>query len=344
MFDVDVRLHVPAGGCLAVFGPNGAGKSTMLSALAGLIPLRRGEVLLDDRLLEQAGRIRERPERRRITLLEQKPRLFPHLTVGQNVAFGPRAQGVGRAEAMRRSSEWLERIGLAGRAGARPHELSGGQQQRVAVARAFAAEPRVLLLDEPFSALDAESGPAVRRLLAEELARTGTTSVLVTHELADAWRWADECLVLERGQVVDDGSPEDLATRPRHPFTAALAGYCVVSGTWRDGALVVAGLPLPGAPDALLSPASPAFGIVAPRDVVVSATTGRLRTALRSVSSHAGTVRLESTTGLAAEVSLGDALALLGNRMPEPGDELWFTPQSMRVIAADREPDVGHGV
>jgi molybdate transport system ATP-binding protein len=338
LFDLDMRLDVAAGGCLAVFGPNGAGKSTMLAALAGLIPLQSGEVRLDGRVLEQAGRVRLRPEQRRVTLLEQKPRLFPHLTVRQNIEFGPRAQGRGRREAFRAATEWLTRIGLAEKADARPHELSGGQQQRVAVARAFAADPRVLLLDEPFSALDAESGPAVRRLLSEELARTGTTSVLVTHELADAWPWADDCLVLDRGRVVDSGTPRELATRPRHPFTAALAGFCVVSGTWRGGSLVVSGIPLAGTSDVPLAPGAPAFGIVAPRDVVASATRGRLRTTLRSVSAHAGSVRLESTIGLTAELPLEDALALRLHGMPEAGDELWLTPQGMRVVADHDAP------
>ncbi|GAB3804183.1 ATP-binding cassette domain-containing protein [Humibacter antri] len=338
-FDVDVRFEIPAGGCLAIFGPNGAGKSTLLGALAGLLPLRRGEVRLDDRLLEQAGRLRERPEHRRITLLEQKPRLFPHLTLAQNIAFGPRAQGATRSDARRTAQRWLERIGLAHRADARPHELSGGQQQRVAVARAFSADPRVILLDEPFSALDAESAPAVRRLLSEELERTGTTSVLVTHELSDAWPWAESCLVLDHGRIVDSGSPHDLATAPRHPFAARLAGFCVVPGTWRDGSLHVAGTALGGSPDAPLLDGAAAFGIVAPRDVVVTTplqpgAARAVHTSIRLVSAHAGTLRLETTVGLVAELSLAEALASSDGKMPEPGDPVQVTPTALRVVPA----------
>ncbi|GAB3611332.1 ATP-binding cassette domain-containing protein [Humibacter ginsengiterrae] len=334
-FAVDLRFEVPAGGCLAVFGPNGAGKSTLLAALAGLLPLRRGEVRLDDRVLERAGRLRERPEHRRITLLEQKPRLFPHLTLTQNIAFGPRAQGVTRSDARRAALDWLERIGLAHRADARPHELSGGQQQRVAVARAFAADPRVILLDEPFSALDAESAPAVRRLLSAELARTGTTSVLVTHELSDAFPWAESCLVLDHGRVVDSGSPHDLATKPAHPFAARLAGFSVVPGTWRSGSLQVVGASLGGVPDAPLAEGAQAFGIVAPRDVAVRfGDAGGVRTSIRSVSAHAGALRLETTVGLVAELSLAEALAASAGRMPEPGDPVSVTPSALRVVAA----------
>ncbi|MGN6197352.1 sulfate/molybdate ABC transporter ATP-binding protein [Humibacter sp.] len=348
-FDVDVHLEVPAGGCLAIFGPNGAGKSTLLGALAGLLPLRRGEVRLDDRVLERAGQplegagrprgragqLRERPEHRRITLLEQKPRLFPHLTLAQNIAFGPRAQGVARSDARRTALDWLERIGLAHRADAHPHELSGGQQQRVAVARAFAADPRVILLDEPFSALDAESAPAVRRLLSEELTRTGTTSVLVTHELSDAFPWAESCLVLDHGRVVDSGSPHELATKPRHPFAARLAGFCVVPGVWREGSLQVAGAALGGVPDVPVAEGSAAFGIVAPRDVAVWRDAGAVRTSIRSVSARAGTLRLETEVGLIAELSLAEALASTDGRMPEPGDPVSVRPTALRVVPAE---------
>ncbi|HWV25768.1 MAG TPA: ATP-binding cassette domain-containing protein, partial [Aeromicrobium sp.] len=189
-FHLRADVDVAAGGCLAVLGPNGAGKSTLLAAIAGLVRLREGVVTLGERTLERPGQVRLRPDQRRITLLDQKPRLFPHLTAAQNIAFGPRSRGRDRGSARRIALDWLERVELPDRADARPHELSGGQQQRVALARALAAEPEALLLDEPFAALDTESAVAIRSLLAVELARTATTSVLVTHDVADAWQWA----------------------------------------------------------------------------------------------------------------------------------------------------------
>jgi len=343
-FDVQVRIEVPRGGCVAVLGHNGAGKSTLLAALAGTVPLRAGEIRLGDRLLERAGALHVPPARRRVTLLDQKPRLFPHLTVAQNIAFGPRSLGLGRRESSRVTADWLERIGLAGRAGARPHELSGGQQQRVAIARAFAARPQVLLLDEPLAALDAESAPLVRRMLSDELARTGTTSVLVTHELSDAWQWADHCLVLDHGRVVDEASPAQLTAHPRHPFTATLAGYDVVTGTW-DGSGVVmtdaaggTGAVLPGAPLSPLAVGATAHAVVAPRDVTVSRTAspGAVHLTVDTVSTRAGTVRLAHRCGLTAEISPQDALVLAEGRMPRPGDLFWFTPRSVRVL-----PDEG---
>lgn len=333
-FDVSVRLETHAGGCLAVLGPNGAGKSTLLAALAGLVPLCDGEINVDGQQLEQAGRLRVPAQHRRITLLDQKPRLFPHLSVVQNLAFGPRARGWKRAEVGRIVRGWLEHVDLVDLADAKPHELSGGQQQRVALARAFAAEPRVLLLDEPFAALDPASAPLVRRLLSQELARTGTTSVLVTHELADAWQWADRCLVLDRGRAIEHASPVELALRPRHPFTAALAGFGVLRGTWRSDSLVVDGAVLPGTAEQPLPDGAAAYGIVAPADVAVSASTGAMRTRLESVSIRAGTVRLDSTAGVAAELSIDDTLQITGGRFPASGDHFWFTPRSLRVLAA----------
>lgn len=338
---VSAEFTVPAGGCLAILGPNGAGKSTVLAALAGLTPLDEGEVRVGERVLERAGVERLRPERlrpeqRRIALLDQKPRLFPHLSALRNVAFGPRSQGRSRSEALAVAAEWLERIGLEHRGTARPHELSGGQQQRVALARAFAARPDVLLLDEPFAALDAESAPSVRRMLVDELRRTGMTSVLVTHDIADAWQLADDCLVLERGRVIEHASPAELASRPRHPFTAALAGFSVVSGRWSGGALAVGSERLSGTPDGELVDGQPAIGILDPAALRVSANAGQFAAVLSSVSTRAGVVRLEAASGLAAELSFADARRLAGGRLPASGDRLWFTPapEQVRIVGS----------
>ncbi|MCW4458689.1 ABC transporter ATP-binding protein [Microbacterium sp. MPKO10] len=369
---VDVELSVAAGGRLAVLGHNGAGKSTLLHAIAGLLPLEGGAVRLNDVVLEHAGAHRVLPHHRRIGLLDQKARLFPHLSVVRNIAFGPRSQGRTRGESMSLAQEWLERIGLAHRASARPHELSGGQQQRVAIARAFAAEPEVLLLDEPLASLDAESAPGVRRMLVDELARTGTTSILVTHDLADAWQLADDCIVLSDGAVVDSGAPDQLATAPQHPFTAALAGFAVVRGVWHEGTAHVndqqaftgsqvsvssgeavatgrAGRPgdsvpvgllsvghqnLVGTPDARLADGDAAIAVIAPANVMVSAVTGEWRATLTEVSSRGGRVRLDDASGLAAELSIEDARSLTGGRLPASGDTVWFTPapEHLRVL------------
>lgn len=301
-FHVQATLNVAAGGRLAILGPNGSGKSTLLNALAGLVPLAAGQVRFDGRVLERAGGPRTRPEHRRIALLDQKPRLFPHLSVAQNIAFAPRARGMARADALRAAEVWLDRLGLSGRGGDRPHRLSGGQQQRVAIARALTAEPELVLLDEPFAALDAESAPLVRRMLAEELTERGVSSILVTHDLADAWQLADHCIVLGHGRVLQHATPAELVSAPRHPFTARLAGYSVVRGVWTGAALALADGPdLPAVAEGELAPGEAAFAVLAPRSVVVAAD-GAHAMRVDTVTAHAGAVGVEHRSGLAAEV------------------------------------------
>ncbi|MDR2281516.1 MAG: ATP-binding cassette domain-containing protein [Gordonia sp. (in: high G+C Gram-positive bacteria)] len=336
-FPVSAAFDVEPGRCLAILGPNGAGKSTILAALAGLAPLASGTVCLNGRVLERAGDARVPPEGRGVALLDQRSRLFPHLTVEKNLSFGPRALGLPRAQVWTVVDQWLGRLGLADRARAKPHELSGGQQQRVAIARAFASRPSVLLLDEPFASLDVESGPIVRRVLAEELAQTGTTAVLVTHQLADAWQWADECLVLDRGRVVEQGAPDQLTMRPRREFTALLAGFGVLRGRWTGSALSVRGAELPGEADQVFA-GRDAVGIVAPRDLVVSTRSGRpgaLTAVVTGVSVQAGVVRLDTDAGITAELTVDVARTLGDGAFPSPGDSFDFAPRGLRVVPAD---------
>ncbi|WP_460794956.1 ABC transporter ATP-binding protein [Microbacterium sp. GXF0217] len=339
-FRAVASIEVEPGGRLAVLGPNGSGKSTLLGAIAGLIPIARGAVVLDSRPVEDRGVLRLRPEQRQIGLLDQKPRLFPHLSVGENIAFGPRARRAGRAETRELVRTWLDRLGLADRADAAAHELSGGQQQRVAIARAFAAEPRLLLLDEPFAALDAESAPQVRRLLSDELARTGTAAILVTHDLADAWQLADDCLVLHGGHVIERGSPAELAAHPRQTFTARLAGFAVIEGCWTGTALDIGdGILLPGRADGEVSPGDAAFAVVAPQDVSVlprdDARRSGVAAPLVSVSSQAGSLRLEHRSGLAAVAPVAD---FAEQALPRVGDVVRFALGPVAVRRAAEAP------
>ncbi|HEY7201086.1 MAG TPA: ATP-binding cassette domain-containing protein, partial [Candidatus Dormibacteraeota bacterium] len=157
--DLDVSLAIAPGEVAALLGPNGAGKTTVLRALAGLLPLAEGRVVLDGQVLEDVGpgpraRVRVPAERRPVGMVFQDYLLFPHLSAVENVAFGLRSRGTRRGEARRVAAGWLERLGLAGIGDARPGTLSGGQQQRVALARALATDPRMMLLDEPLAALD----------------------------------------------------------------------------------------------------------------------------------------------------------------------------------------------
>lgn len=205
-------FDVAPGHPLAVIGPNGAGKSTLLAAIAGLVPLDAGSVRIGDRAVDALP-----PERRRVGVVFQDYVLFPHLSVRDNVGFAARMRGP-RAAARAAAEPWLERYGLTPLADRLPSELSGGQAQRVALARALAAEPDVLLLDEPMSALDVELRDDMRAELASHVREFGGATVLVTHSPADAAALADAVLVLEGGRVTQRGTLAELAAEPATPY------------------------------------------------------------------------------------------------------------------------------
>jgi molybdate transport system ATP-binding protein len=207
---------VPAGRTLALLGPNGAGKSTAVAALAGLLPTT-GSVRLGGRDLTRLP-----PERRRVGVVFQDYLLFPHLTVLENVAFGPRASGVPRAAARQAAGAWLERLGIGGLGSRHPRDLSGGQAQRVAVARALASEPELLLMDEPLAALDVEVREEVRDELARHLREWGGTTVVVTHSMDDVAALASDVVVLEHGVAVQRDSVRDIVRAPATPWIERL--------------------------------------------------------------------------------------------------------------------------
>ncbi|WP_307827855.1 ATP-binding cassette domain-containing protein [Nocardioides sp. SYSU D00038] len=240
--DVRVELAVAPGETVALLGPNGAGKSTVLAVAAGLLRTGASRVVLDGQ--ELTGATFVPPHRRRVALLAQEPLLFPHLDVLENVAFGPRSAGAGRAAARDRARHWLAELRVAELAGRRPAAISGGQAQRVAVARALAAEPGLLLLDEPMAALDVAVTPALRQTLARVLADRSV--LVVTHDVLDALLLADRVVVLEGGRVTEQGRAADVLARPRSGFAASFAGLNLVAGTWRDGAVVGPGARLHG--------------------------------------------------------------------------------------------------
>jgi molybdate transport system ATP-binding protein len=231
--DLDLQLAIDAaeGETVAVLGPNGAGKSTLLRVLAGLVPVDHGVVAVDGVAVDEPARNTfVVPERRRVGVVFQDYLLFPHLTVLENVAFGLRSRGVGRAESRRHATEWLARVELADRAGVKPTVLSGGQRQRVALARAMVTEPRLLLLDEPLAALDIGTRIALRRDLRTQLATFAGARILVTHDLLDAVALADRLVVLERGRIAQAGTVEEVTDRPRSSYVAELVGTNLLRG------------------------------------------------------------------------------------------------------------------
>ncbi|MDP9094240.1 MAG: ABC transporter ATP-binding protein [Actinomycetota bacterium] len=231
-FRLNVDLAVAPGEVLGVLGPNGAGKTTLLSTLAGLNALTDGAIALDGQILDDvAGGHFVAPEHRPVGFVFQNYRLFPHLSVRDNVAFGPRSRGRGRRVSREIADRWLDRFGLGELADRKPRELSGGQEQRVALARALAADPGLLLLDEPLAALDARIKIEVRAELRRHLADFGGATVLVTHDPLEAMIMADRLLVIENGQIVQQGTPADVARRPATQYVARLVGLNLYPGT-----------------------------------------------------------------------------------------------------------------
>ena len=226
-----MKLRVEPGEVAVLLGPNGAGKTTVLRALAGLLPLAGGRVVLDGQLLDDtARRIRVPVELRQVGVVFQEYLLFPHLSVLENVAFGLRSRGMRRAPARRAAGAWLERLGLRSLEDTRPGALSGGQQQRVALARALATGPRMLLLDEPLSALDVSVRAEVRRDLRRHLREFPGVNLLVTHDPLEAIALADRLIVLEGGRVLQAGTPAEVTEHPRSPYVADLVGVNLLRG------------------------------------------------------------------------------------------------------------------
>ncbi|MFI7589334.1 ABC transporter ATP-binding protein [Spongisporangium articulatum] len=230
-FELSVDVDVADGETLVVLGPNGAGKTTLLRALAGLQALDEGRLAVGGEVWDDVGAgVFVPPTDRTTGVVFQDYRLFPHLTVRDNVAFAARAHGAGRAESRAAAEPWLEATGTADLAGRRPHRLSGGQAQRVALARALSARPRMLLLDEPLAALDARTRLDVRDLLRRTLRSFAGPAVVVTHDPLDALVLADRLLVLEGGRVVQSGPPQDVARRPATDYVARLVGLNLYRG------------------------------------------------------------------------------------------------------------------
>ena len=215
----DVSFGVGAGELVALLGPSGSGKSTILRIVAGLTLAEAGTVLVDGTDMTELP-----PQARDLGFVFQNYALFEHLTVADNVEFALRVRGVDRRQRQARRDELLELVGLGGSGRKYPAQLSGGQRQRTALARALAHRPRMLLLDEPFGALDARIRQELRQGLRELLKKLGTTAVFVTHDQEEAFAVADRIMVLHRGRLLEEGPPHQLYTEPRTEFVAGFVG------------------------------------------------------------------------------------------------------------------------
>ena len=304
-----VDLAVPGGALLAVLGPSGCGKTTLLRAIAGFIPVDRGAIRVDGRTMVDDGTW-VAPERRRAGIVPQDGALFPHLSVGRNVAFGIAASATRGAQVAR----WLEMVGLSHAVDARPHELSGGQQQRVALARALAAEPALVLLDEPFASLDAALRVQVRAEVANVLRETGRTAVLVTHDQQEALSTADHVAVMLDGRIEQLATPAEIYRRPASLAVARFVGETVVfDGTASHG--VVHG-PLGRYPLANDVVDGPVHVVLRPEQISIDASGSSTVVRRRTFTGPDIVLQLEVHAGFAVTCrAAGDVDVELGDRV-----------------------------
>ncbi|TQN40853.1 molybdate transport system ATP-binding protein [Blastococcus colisei] len=335
---LDASVEVAEGEVLAVLGPNGAGKSTLLRVLAGLLTPDDGCVAVDGTVWDDVPAGTHLPAHRRpLGVVFQDALLFPHLSVGENVAFGLRTRGVRKAERRTAAAAWLDRVGLDGLGDRRPAQLSGGQAQRAALARALVGDPALLLLDEPLSALDARTRLVVRAELRRHLAAFRGSTVLVTHDPVDAMALADRVVVVEDGCVVQTGTPDEVNRRPRTDYVARLAGLSLLAGTGEGntvrldaGGVVAVAEEADGPVFAAVRPESVALYLTrpegSPRNVWPARVVG--------ATPHGATVRVElaGEVPLVADVTV-TAFAELGLM---PGAEVWATVKASEVAVYAR--------
>lgn len=338
---LDVQFTVTPGEVLAILGPNGAGKSTTIEVIAGLLRADHAVVRVGERTLTDTDRgVHVAIHDRRIGVLLQNPLLFPHLSVIGNVEFGARRH-TNRASARWSARRWLTEVGVDDLADHAPGELSGGQAQRVALARAMAAEPEVLLLDEPLVGLDVAGAAATRSVLRRVLTADSRSALLITHDLIDVLTLADRVLVLEAGKVAEIGRVADVLAAPRSQFGARIAGVNLVRGVLvGPGALRgETGLPWYGNPSGTLRSGQDVVAVFPPAAVAVyrEQPHGSPRNSIPiritglEVSGAAVRVRAEAQAdggcGLAADVT-PEAVAELGL---QAGEQVWFSVKTQAV-------------
>ena len=358
---LDVEFSVAAGEVLAVLGPNGAGKSTTVAVLAGLLRADDAVVRVGNRILTDTDRgVCVPVHDRRIGVLMQDPLLFPHLTAIGNVTFAARRHA-DRSEARPRARRWLAEVGADDLADRAPDELSGGQAQLVALARALAAEPEVLLLDEPLAGLDVAGAATARSVLRRVLAAESRTALLITHDLIDVLTLADRVLVLEAGRVVESGRVADVLVAPRSDFGARIAGVNLVRGRMvGPGTLCdAAGMNWHGviAAEDSGSPArepitmrQECVAVFAPAGVAVyreqqhGSPRNSVRVRIAALETTGGVVRVraaaqaDGAAGLSADVT-PESVAEMRLQV---GEQVWFTVKTQAVgIHPAARPDAG---
>ncbi|MCX5512918.1 hypothetical protein C3941_02485 [Kaistia algarum] len=332
----DISLAIPKGAFLALLGPSGCGKSTLLKIIAGLEDASGGTIRLAGQPLDGMPAYK-----RDIGVVFQSYALFPHMSVRENVRFGLDMRGLGKAESAARVDEALELVKLAGYGGRMPSELSGGQQQRVAIARSLAIRPRLLLLDEPLSNLDAVLRKSVRVDIRELHDRVGTTTVMVTHDQEEAMSMADTVAVMAEGRIVQLGTPEAIYEQPATRFVGGFVGNPPASllplmqrfeGGWRFGETEWRPEPPIAARLQDIRRLEIIVGLRPERIQIVAAEApGAISAEMRS-SEYLGGQRL-----VHAEVAGERVSVLTGSAIPKTGERIGLLPEPDSVMLFDAE-------
>ncbi|ELO1780012.1 ABC transporter ATP-binding protein [Vibrio fluvialis] len=215
-----IQFDIQQGEFITLLGPSGCGKSTLLRSLAGLNPVDSGSIIVGGEEITHAA-----PQKRGIGMVFQSYALFPNMTVAGNIGFGLKMQGLDKATIAREVAQVIELVALQGKEDCYPHQLSGGQRQRVALARALVVKPRILLLDEPLSALDAKIRKHLRQQIRDIQKELNLTTIFVTHDQEEAMTMSDRIFLMHQGKIVQQGSPESIYTQPANEFVAGFMGH-----------------------------------------------------------------------------------------------------------------------
>ncbi|MGG6296541.1 ABC transporter ATP-binding protein [Leptolyngbya sp. AN02str] len=342
----DVSLEIQAGEFISLLGPSGCGKTTILRMIAGFEPITSGEIYLEGRDISRLP-----ANRRDMGMVFQSYSLFPHMTAAQNIAFGLRLKKVSPAEQKARVAHMLELVGLGNMGDRYPHQLSGGQQQRIALARALAIAPRVLLLDEPLSALDARVRVQLRNEIRRIQQQLNITTLFVTHDQEEALSVSDRVVVMSQGRIEQEGTPEEIYLAPSTPFTASFIGAMnQIPGLWEQGQVRITPNPQSDVPDERLqtqptdlADGTPVMVLVRPENIQLlgdeptSAIANVLSGLIASRLFLGAVVRLSVLTGdfyLKVDVPTDKAEQYQSGQVVQMG----FAAEQCRVLPADPEP------
>ncbi|HLU11379.1 MAG TPA: ABC transporter ATP-binding protein [Oceanobacillus sp.] len=340
----DFSLEIETGELFVLLGASGSGKSTLLRMIAGLTEVDSGRILLNDQDVTHLP-----PQKRGTGFVFQNYSLFRHMTVAQNIGFGLSIRRTRRQVHVQRVQELLELIGLPDYGDRYPSQLSGGQQQRVALARALAYQPSVLLLDEPFGALDVKIRVQLRQNLREIHKRLGLTAILVTHDQEEAFDIADRIGIIEQGELLEVGTPSELYRRPQNLFTATFLGSTNILRARRNGKSVYVGdVSIPAPPETDHLTGQPVEVLFRPEEVELST----VRPAAQTSVIGSGTVENIAFAGpilrLSVRLASGETIQALltpgefRERGIEPGQEVWVSLKDYHLLptntAAEKTP------